>query len=148
MSNTDLASSIYEKFIEQDDEGIVKVMRRLFIIYKFKVRNVLLDRFLKWKLYCTNKPQKENKENSFSSLNIDRNDIYTSRPNESRIVGEQSAMPYSSERDNLIIETVNSQTYSPSSSVRKEIPVISRPPLYERLHRVIEELYRKNLPRK
>jgi Arc/MetJ family transcription regulator len=48
-----LATSIYEKFIELDDNKIVRVIRRIFITFRSKLKNILLEKFLKWKLNTT-----------------------------------------------------------------------------------------------
>jgi hypothetical protein len=144
----------------------VKTIRRLFIIYKFKLRTILLDRFLKWRLYIASQPtvrKDSNKDivNSFSSLNIDRNDIYSART-ENRTIDNRSVIQkrvYSpeshiGEANPLIIENVNSETLysaSPNNSVEvkkaEELMIIPKPALHERLfkERMIKEMKHNRL---
>jgi hypothetical protein len=43
---------MYEKFIEQDDDNIMKVIRRIFIIYSFKLRDMKTSFLFKWRTNC------------------------------------------------------------------------------------------------
>jgi hypothetical protein len=59
--NLALSNSIYDKYIAIDDEKIVKTIRKIFIIYQSKLRQLKSNNFLKWK-FLTNKIKiKENK---------------------------------------------------------------------------------------
>jgi hypothetical protein len=45
----ELSASIYDRFIENDDKNIIRIFRRLFIIYKFKLRDVAMNFFFQWR---------------------------------------------------------------------------------------------------
>lgn len=49
MLTLEFASSIYEKFLSNDDQKIVSIVRKLFAIYGFKTRSIKLHYWLLWR---------------------------------------------------------------------------------------------------
>jgi len=61
LINLGLSNSIYDKYIAIDDEKIVKTIRKIFIIYQSKLRQLKTNKFLKWKFLSNKLKIKENK---------------------------------------------------------------------------------------
>jgi len=69
----EISRMIYDKFIEMDNEKILKVVRRLFLIFKSKKKRIQIKYFLNWRL-ITKKISNfvavyKNKMNSTKSMN-------------------------------------------------------------------------------
>ena len=48
-----ISSNIYEKFVDYDDENVIKIIRKLFIIYIRCIKKAKLRYFLNYKLRCS-----------------------------------------------------------------------------------------------
>lgn len=48
-----ISSDIYEKFVDYDDENVIKIIRKLFIIYIRRIKKAKLKYFLKYRYQCS-----------------------------------------------------------------------------------------------
>lgn len=84
--------NLYEKFIELDDKKIVKIIRKVFVIYAFSMRKIILNKFLKWRLVAEKLKNNAEKFKLSTNDNILKQTI-SSNLNNSNILIESNEFP-------------------------------------------------------